>query len=77
MKRILIIRGQCVNKVPQMLTHHYERQSYDMSLIIKVLSCRFRKCLRPINKLTVEECSEVVLFRHYISYEGHLFFQNV
>ena len=28
----------------------------------KVLSCRFYKCLRPFNMLTVKECSETVFF---------------
>ena len=29
---------------------------------MKVLSCRFYKCLRPFNMLTVKECSETVFF---------------
>ena len=52
--------------------------------MIKVLSCRFQKCLGPFRLLTVERCSETGLCRHfsnhvfrclffrkYISYEGH------
>ena len=30
--------------------------------MMKVLSCRFYKCLRPFNMLTVKECSETVFF---------------
>ena len=56
----------------------------------KVLPFRFQQCLVPLTMLLFEGFSEKGLFRHlsnhdfeityvekYISYEGHLFFENV
>ena len=58
--------------------------------MLKVLWFRFKKSLDLFTMLLFEGCSETGLFRHlsnhcflslqfpkYISYEGHLFFQNV
>ena len=58
--------------------------------MLKVLWFRFQKCLGPFNMLLKEGSSEAGLFRHlsnhvfwsvqfwkYISYEGHLSFENV
>ena len=55
--------------------------------MIKVLLCRFHKCLGPFSMLTVEGCSEMALFREssnkvfyspyfgrYISYDNLFFF---
>ena len=57
---------------------------------MKVRSWCFQQCFGLFNILTVKGCSEMGLFRHlsnhvfrscnflkYISYDGHLFFQNV
>ena len=58
--------------------------------MIKVLFCRHEQCLGPFTMLLVEGSSTTGLFIHlcnnvicrpesrkYISYEAHLFFQNV
>ena len=57
--------------------------------MIKVLSCRFQKCLAPIHTMTAETGSETALFREwsnqvfdslqfwkYISYDDHVFFSK-
>ena len=57
--------------------------------MVKVLSLRFQQCFGPISMLLVEGSSETELFRlwfnqvfrttkvqKYITYEGHLFFEN-
>ena len=57
---------------------------------MKVLSCRFHKALGPLKMLNFERCSKTGIFRHwsnqvicilqfwkYISYKGHLVFENV
>ena len=58
--------------------------------MVKVLSASFEQCFGPFTMLLVEASSETGLFRHfsnyvfrsplvqkYISYEGHLFSENV
>ena len=58
--------------------------------MIKLLPCRFGKCLGRFDMLTAEECSETELFEDLpnhvfhnlkfskcIGYESHPFFQNV
>ena len=57
--------------------------------MVKVLLFSFQQCFGPFTMLLVEGSSETELFRHlsnhvfrsqaqkYISYEGHLFSENI
>ena len=54
------------------ITNRYISQLYFspkvMKNLIKVLSCWFHKCLGLFNMLTVQECSEAGLFRHFFNH---------
>ena len=64
----------------------FQRTNY----MIKVLSCRIQQCLAPLTMLLLKASSKTglfgllsnrvfcsTLFRKHITYEGHLFFQNL
>ena len=95
LRRVLLFCSHCVNKQSQDCRYQSERHfptqfiSEWWNNLIKVLSCRFQKCLGVLNMLPLEGCSKTERFRKlsyhvfrslsfqkYISFEAHVFFQN-
>ena len=91
-KRMHVIGSPCVNKHPydfKLQSGRYFRNDFSWDWwknMIKLLSWRFHKCSGTLNVLTVEECSDTVLFsewskqvlggrrfRKYIGYGNLLF----
>ena len=71
--------------------HFFELNFFQrINYMIKVLSCRIQQCLAPLTMLLLKASSKTglfgllsnrvfcsTLFRKRITYEGHLFFQNL
>ena len=70
LERILVIRGQYVEKQFQDLRYNQNKTFLADFLsewsknMTKILPCRFKQSFRPVSILTVHKCSDTELFRH-------------
>ena len=69
-QRILLIGTQYLSKQCQDLKYYQKRNlaadflSERSKNMMKILGCRFKQCLGPLNMLTIHKCSDTWLFRN-------------